>query len=257
MQNDTGRLKIHTAIRPEQPRAEMQEAAVQPEKAEKSMKWEPVRHPGQKRGGIRPRLIKRKNREEGERLTAGERMIRNTAVACALLLSVMALKNVDQPWSRQATESIRQAMTMRVDWDETLGQLSFVRALVPETALVFFNLGQGTDLKTPVNGMIIHEYTDQQPWLEYRCRAGEAVFSAFTGRVTAVGQGAGDEWIVLVEDEEGREAVYGYLAAAYVQVGQMAEVGQQIGVTAETDDSRLYFELRENGSAANPAGRMK
>ena len=95
---------------------------------------------------------------------------------------------------------------------------------------------------------------DTRPTAE---RVKEAVFSAFTGRVTAVGQGAGDEWIVLVEDEEGREAVYGYLAAAYVQVGQMAEAGQQIGVTAETDDSRLYFELRENGSAANPAGRMK
>lgn len=256
MQNETNRLKIHTGFRPEAVQA-ADKAAEQPEKQEKKIRWQSVPHPKQKKSRGPARMIRHKAREEGERLTAGERMIRNTAVACALLLSVMALKNVDQPWSRQATEGIKQAMTMRVDWDETLGQLSFVRALVPETALVFFNLGQGDDLRTPVNGLIGHEFTAQQPWMEYRCKAGEAVYAAFSGRVTAAGQGAGDEWIVLIEDDEGREAVYGYLAAAYVQVGQTVEAGQQIGAAADKENSRVYFEMRENGEAVDPAGRMK
>ncbi len=112
-------LKIHTLVRPQevQSASEQMPPPVQAEKVE--VKAQPkVRREKEKR---------RRTREQGEKLSAGERLVRNSAVACALLLTVMAMKNVDQPWSRQAVEGIRQAMTMRVDWDETLGKLSFVR----------------------------------------------------------------------------------------------------------------------------------
>lgn len=247
MQNDHSKLKIHTNVRPV-PQMEMDETQTEEKKvsgaSEKSQKTD-------KRWRRRTRPVR--VREKKEPLTNGEKLIRNTAVACALLLSVMALKNVDTPWSRQAAEGIRQVVTMRVDWDDTLGKLSFVRALVPDTALVFLNLGQGIDLRRPVQGEIVHEYTEQQPWIEFECEGVQSVCAASGGRVTASGQGAGEEWIVLIEGDDGDESVYGYLSESKVQVGQTIAAGDVIGYA----NDRVYFEIREDGAPVNPTGRMK
>ena len=251
MQNENGRLKIHTSMRPEEPGPVREEKSA----AEETVKAE--KRPGGQAWRAKAARSRKKPREMKEGMTAGERLLRNTAVACALLLTVMSLKNVDQPWSRKMTEGVRQAMTMRIDWDETLGRLSFVRALVPETALVFLNLGDRVDLIAPTAGKITHDYSEGQPWLEYACGPAEQVLAAADGVVTAAGQGAGGDWIVLIQSEDGTETVYGYLASVYVRAGQEVKAAQQIGATADEDESRLYFELRENGEAVNPAGRMK
>ncbi len=254
MQQDHDRLKIHTSVRPAQDVEEKQEIQEAELNAEEVVPQEERTVVGRREKRRRER---RSSMDNGNQTTAGERLVRNTAVACALLLTAMSIKNVDHPWAQKATEGVRQAMTMRVDWDDTLGRLSFVRALVPETALVFLNLGQSDRLAAPVEGDVIHEYRDEQPWLEYRCEAGQAVSAAMSGRVTAVGQGLSGDWTILIEDSEGAEAVYGYLASVYVQVGQSIEKGQQIGAAQERADARLYFEWREDGEAIDPAERME
>lgn len=256
MQNDHDRLKIHTNARPA---AEPEESVREPVEGERQNSLHEAPPPAKemnrkRRSGGTARRQRKQEAKDGP--TAGEKLLRNTAVACALMLSVMALKNVDQPWSRKVTEGVRQAMTMRIDWDETLGRLSFVRSLVPETALVFLNLGGQADLSAPVRGEIAHEYTEQQPWLEYSCGAAQPVYSAMKGVVTAVGAGAGGDWIVLIQDADGRETVYGYLANVYVEVGQAVEAGQQVGATSDEENSRLYFEFREDGAAVDPGARI-
>ncbi len=254
MQNENSRLKIHTNVRPAVP-DEAKETAQENETRQTEERRQPL--PARGRESKRLRGSEGKKKDQADRQTVGERMMRNTAVACALLLTVMAIRNVDQPWSEKAEEGIRQVMTMRVDWDETLGKLSFVRALVPDTALVFLNMGGGQDLSTPVSGTVTHEFTGQQPWLEYRCPAGQTVCAALSGTVTAAGRGAGNDWTVLIESEEGDETVYGYLQEVYVQAGQQVEAGEVLGITENKADSRLYFEFREDGQAADPSGRMK
>lgn len=255
--SESNRLKIHTGVRPSE---QIQETAEnQNVQAERKMPAEaPQSEQQTKHRAQREKCMRRGRRqEEGERLTAGEKLLRNTAAACALLLSVMALKNVDQPWSRKASEGIRQAMTMRVDWDETLGRLSFVRALVPDTALVFLNMGQSIDLVKPVEGSIRHEYSPEQPWLEYVCDGAQTVGAASDGIVTAVGQGAGGDWIVVVECEDGTQTVYGYLAQVNVKAADTILQGDTIGMTANGQESRLYFEMREEGQSVDPAPRMR
>ena len=185
------------------------------------------------------------------RLTFGERLIRNSAVACALLLTLMAVRNIDAPWSNRLTQSIRSAVSMRVDWDHTIGRLSFVRALMPDTALVFLNMGEGDALARPVEGTLSHAFSADQPWQEYACEADSPVSCAQAGTVTAVGRGAGSDYIVLVS-HEGGESVYGYLASAGVQEGQQVEKGQELGKSSE----RLYFEWREEGQSVDPADRL-
>lgn len=262
--SENSRLKIHTNTRPTEPMtAAASDAAQQssaPIEREQNVSPQPSAEETERMRAqvqrARRRNRSRRSREE-QPLTAGEKLLRNTAAACALLLTAMAIKNVDQPWSRQAAEGIRQAMTMRVDWDETLGKLSFVRAIVPDTALVFLNMGEERDLIRPVKGEVSHAFTEQQPWIEYRCEAGEAVCAAADGMVTAAGQGAGGDWIVLIECADGTQTVYGYLAEVYVKAGDAAEKGQQIGATADKADSRLYFELRGQDGSIDPEPRMK
>lgn len=254
MQQDQNRLKIHTSARPAEEMIQNQRTQV-PEKEQKETSDKPVS--SQKKASSDRKRGRRIRRETGDRMTTEEKLLRNTAVACALLLTVMAMKNADLPWTQKAAAGIKQAMTMSIDWDETLGRLSFVRRLVPETALVFLNMGTGNGLIRPTEGEVSHEYTDQQPWLEYSCRPAEAVCAAMKGKVTAVGQSMSGDWTILIEGDEGRETVYGYLAGVYVQTGQTVERGQQIGMAADEKNARLYFELRENGEAVNPAQRMK
>ncbi len=264
--SENSRLKIHTNTRPTEPMPTERLSAVQESdestEREQNVPLQPSAEESERmraqvrRERQRTRSRRTRSREE-QPLTTGEKLLRNTAVACALLLTVMALKNVDQPWSRQATEGIRQAMTMRVNWDETLGKLSFVRAIVPDTALVFLNMGESGTLICPVGGEVSHAFVEQQPWVEYRCEAGEAVCAAADGTVTAAGQGAGGDWIVLIDHSDDMQTVYGYLASAYVKAGDTVEKGQQIGATANQADSRFYFELREDGKSTDPTLRMK
>ena len=256
MQNENGRLKIHTSMRPEEPSPVREEKSAAAEEAVKTEK-RPGRTTGSGEWRAKVGRRRKKPREMKEGMTTGERLLRNTAVACALLLTVMSLKNADQPWSRKMTEGVRQAMTMRIEWDESLGRLSFVRTLVPETALVFLNLGERADLSAPTEGEITHEYSESQPWIEYACSPAQQVMAATDGVVTAAGQGAGGDWIVLIQSKEGIETVYGYLKSIYVRAGQEVKQAQQIGATADSAESRLYFELREDGEAVDPAGRMK
>ena len=163
-----------------------------------------------------------------------------------------AQQNFNQsPWSNRLTQSIRSAVSMRVDWDHTIGRLSFVRALMPDTALVFLNMGEGDALARPVEGTLSHAFSADQPWQEYACEADSPVSCAQAGTVTAVGRGAGSDYIVLVS-HEGGESVYGYLASAGVQEGQQVEKGQELGKSSE----RLYFEWREEGQSVDPAERL-
>lgn len=243
MEGGNSRLKIHTSVVSARPSPETANAA-----------------PPQKEAAAKPRASsKRADRRSRPKLslTTGEKLIRNTAIAGAAFLCVLAVRNVNQPWSDTAINGIRQAMTMRVDWDESIGRLSFVRALVPETALVFLNLGEKADLLPPVNGGLSHAYSQEQPWLEFDAESGAPVCAVAGGRVTAAAQGMGGDWIVLIEHDGGMETVYGYLASARVKAGQPVEAGDVIGFAADGDKARLYFELRENGQSVDPTGRFK
>ena len=235
MENEHSRLKIHTSAR----RPEDQTAA--------QTKQESLPRPG---------IKKRKPKKLGLPLTTGERLIRNTAIAGALLLVVLAVRNVDEPWSDQAISGLKQAVTMRVDWDDSIGRLSFVRALVPDAALVFLNMSGRDRLTMPVNGTLTHAWTEEQPWQEYACEAGSAVLAAGGGRILAASEGMGGDWVVLIGHEGGAETTYGYLADATVQVGQTVEAGDVIGHAAQSDDAGVYFELRENSLPADPSGRF-
>ena len=207
--------------------------------------WKCLPHPLQRRG-------LRRAGSPRPKLSAGDRMLRNTAVACALLLGVLALGNIRQPWAMRASETVQRALTMHIDLDSSIGRLSFVRDWMPESALVFFNLDGGAELAAPVSGELKHAYSDDQPWLLFACPEDSPVCAAADGVVTAVSELSGGSTGVLIDHGEGMETVYAYLSSASVQPGDAVSRGQALGQSA----AQLYFELRQSEAAVDPTERM-
>lgn len=229
MSENKSKLRIHAQITPEQ-----HEKTVP-----KAVRWRCIQHPQSKR---------RSNRK----LNYGERLLRNSALACAALLAVLAVGNINQPWARRTSATIEQALTMHIDLDESIGRLSFVRNLMPESALVFLNLSSDAELACPVNGELTHAYSEIQPWLTFSCASGSDVFAAADGIVTAVSALPEDATGILIDHGNGTESVYACMEKSDVQPGDTISRGQVLG----TADSMLYFELRENELPVDPTERM-
>ncbi len=182
------------------------------------------------------------------RLTFQERLLRNSCLACAVLLGVLALGNLNQPWARKAADSIEQALTMEIDLDESLGQLSFVQRLMPESALVFFNLSGSSELQPPVQGEISHIFSPNQPWLMFSCDPGAPVCAAADGTVAAISPLSDGSYALLIDHGDSRETVTACLQEISVQVGDNLLRGAAIGTASQS----LFFELREGGEAIDP-----
>lgn len=55
-----------------------------------------------------PQVVRRK-------MTHGERLLRNSAIACALLFVILSLRNIDQPWAQVASGGVERALTASID----------------------------------------------------------------------------------------------------------------------------------------------
>lgn len=236
MSAEKSNLRIHAQITPEI--AEKTKAS-----ESKAVRWRSLPHPLQK---------KKRPPKEKQKLTFSDRLLRNSALACAMLLGILAIGNINQPWARSASESVQRALTMRIDLDETIGELSFVHDLMPESALVFLNLSGENELAAPVDGKLTHAFSDLQPWLVFESTPGSEIIAAADGTVTAVSRLSGDTVGILIDHGSGLESVYAYLAEAAVQPGDAVRRGQKIG----TSELSVYFELRENETSVDPTARM-
>ena len=194
--------------------------------------------------------FKNRRRSAKPRLTFGERLLRNSAIACALLLALLAARNIDTPWTRAAVEGVERALTMKINLDESLGSLSFVRDLMPESMLVFFDLSGKSELAQPVEGTLEKRFDEQQPWVEFACEPDAEVMAAEAGTVVATTQLSGGGWGVMIEHDNGLESVCAYLLEPSVHAGERVERGQSI---ARSEAGRVYFEVRREGEIIDPA----
>lgn len=183
------------------------------------------------------------------KMSFSERLLRNSAVACALMLGILAVRNLDVPWARAAMGGIEQALTMRIDLDESLGKLTFVRALMPESVLVFFDLSNQSVYERPVDGTLTQVYSQERPWLEFECPEGSEVKAAEAGEVLVVAELTNGDWGVMIDHGEGKETVYAYLSEPEIAVGDQVERGQRLGALS---GEQAYFEARENGEPCDP-----
>ena len=174
-----------------------------------------------------------------KKLRFGERMLRNTAIATALLLCAVAAKTAGI-----APEDSLLSRAVTMDLSESLGGLKFVSNLLPESARVFWNLGQERHSAPSVAAMT-HEYTAAEPYRTYS--EGEAQASA-DGEVMSVVRDAAGRQTVRLRHDSGMETIYGNLIAASVREGEQVKAGQVLGVSRA-----LVYEMRAEGLPTDPA----
>ena len=195
-----------------------------------------------------PKQTPRKHPHIQKRLSFQERLLRNSLFACALLLGILSLSNLDAPWAQKAASGIEQALTMKIDLDESLGQLSFVQRIMPESALVFLNLSGTENQALPVEGSISHAYSEDQPWLMYNTIEGSTVFACAEGTIAAISPVSDGSYGILIDHGEGLESVTACLKDVCIAMGDKVARGTAIG----TSGTSLYFELRSGDQACNP-----
>lgn len=176
---------------------------------------------------------------QAKKLRFGERMLRNTAIATALFLCAAAAKTAGI-----APEDSLLSRAVTMDLSESLGGLKFVSALLPESARVFWNLGQERHSAPSVAAMT-HAYSAAEPYLVYS--EGEALASA-DGDVMSVARDAAGRITVRLRHESGMETLYGNLIAAAVREGDHVQTGQTLGVSRA-----LTYEMRAEGLPTDPA----
>ncbi len=186
------------------------------------------------------------------RIDMGDRLLRNGCIACALLLSILALNTLPMPWAQDVSNTISRALTMRIDLDQSIGRLSFVQRLMPESALVFLNLDGRSSMAAPTQGDIIHPYSTEQPWMMFSAMAGENVYAAADGIVSAVSPLSDGTYGILIDHGEGTETITANIRSTDLQTGAAVSRGDIIGHA----DRNIYFELRIGGESVDPADSL-
>ena len=181
-----------------------------------------------------------------------ESLTRNVAVAAALLLFVVAVRNAAIPEAKDVFTAVKDSVNMNLD--ETLGKLSFVSNLLPESALVFWNNADTVEVTAPVHGDVVHTFTEDEPYIGLLGVSSD-VHAAADGEVMNIAHGDGEERIVRIRHEDGLETIYGNLLQCYVAEGDQVYEGDILGETAARQP--VYFEVRKSGRSVDPVPLMK
>ena len=178
----------------------------------------------------------------------GERFARNLALAGMLLLTVTAARNAKLPEGRTVLSAVQDMV--EGNWDETLGKISFVSNMIPESVSVFFQSDlSDAFLSAPCFGTLTHGYSAAEPYLGYQCADGR-VYSAAAGQVMSIAHGENEERILRIRHDNGLETLYYNLAETFVQEGD--DVAADTCIAQAMADQTVIMEVKRDGLAIDP-----
>jgi murein DD-endopeptidase MepM/ murein hydrolase activator NlpD len=102
--------------------------------------------------------------------------------------------------------------------------------------------------------------TSMHRGLDLAAPEGTEVFAAADGTVTAVGNDPVYGIYIIITHSNRWTSLYGHLQTAYTVLHSEVKSGSLIGRVGSTGQStgpHLHFELRQNGRALDPAGRLR
>jgi len=188
----------------------------------------------------------------GKHLLKVDQLVRNLAVVGGLVLVVIAVRNSTIPQAQSVFGAIQESAGMQ--WDESIGKLSFVNTLLPEEIQeVWSDNANAKEILMPLNGEVVHAWSANEPYLLI---AGDlqTVYAADDGEVMAIAHGLDEELILRVRHEDNTESIYGNMSNVTVTEGDRVTAGEPLGTVRSAQP--LAFELRENGRSVDPARRM-
>lgn len=180
-----------------------------------------------------------------------DKLIRNLAVTGAMLLTVVAVKNLGTPESQSVFAALQASAGM--EWDESIGKLSFVNGLLPESIQAVWSDEADITVLAPVQGETVHVWSEKEPYVLINGNTAD-VRAAENGEVMSIAHGLEEERILRVRHDNGTEALYGNLAECYAQEGDLVYAGDVIAKVLE--GKALAFELRVDGRSVDPTGKM-
>ena len=180
-----------------------------------------------------------------------DRLVRNLAVVGVLLLTVVALRGSSAPQAQSVFSALQESAGM--EWDESVGKLSFVNSLLPQSLQEVWNPTADVMVSAPLSGETVHAWSKSEPYITIQGRT-EQIRAAADGEVMSIAHGMDEERIIRVRHDDGTEALYGNLAQSHVGQGQRVYAGDVIATLLA--DHPLAFELRVDGRSVDPSGRM-
>lgn len=181
-------------------------------------------------------------------------VVLQAGICAVILLSVVGFRAIDTPLTNRITDGIAQAVTMDIDLSENLGELQFVKDVMPESVLVFW---QGTadapkEFVQPLNGEVAVAFTEKVAGL-LLVGTDAQVYAAADGEVASVTKGQDGDFILKLKHSGGIETLYGFLQGVKVAQGDRVAAGQNIGLAMPTNGGvQLYFQAARDGKAFDP-----
>lgn len=177
----------------------------------------------------------------------GERLARNLALAGMLVLTIAAVRNAQLPTGQTVLTAVQDMIDS--DWDESLGKISFVSNLFPETVSVFFASSPKAALTAPCFGALAHKWSANEPYLSYENSDGK-VYALSAGQVMSLAHGMDEERIIRVRQEDGLETLYYNLAAVHVAEGDRVTTETCLGDAIA--NRQVVVEVRREGRSIDP-----
>lgn len=182
----------------------------------------------------------------------GEKLARNLALAGMCLLLIASVRNERLPSGQTVRTAIQQIIQPNLN--ESLGKISFVSKLLPETAAVFFETQAEPALTAPCFGGVSHAWSATEPYVSFRSE-NNRVYAAADGEVMSVAHGMEEETILRIRHDNGLETFYYNLAQSNVKEGDPVREDTCVGTLLAGKEAA--FEVRRAGISVDPAGFLR
>lgn len=172
---------------------------------------------------------------------------RNLAFLMLLLVCLASIHNQKLPDGQTVLTAVQS--TLDENWDESLGKITFVDHMIPQTLAVFLDASAPVHLSLPCNGTLSHLWEDAAPYLSF-APSDSAAFAVADGEVMHLSHGADDTLSLRIRHENGLETVYYQLSSVSVSEGDHVAAASPIGQIK--NGSELVLDVRKNGLSVNP-----
>ncbi len=183
-----------------------------------------------------------------ERKSGFLKLNRNVAFLMLLMVCLASIHNSTLPSGKTVLTALQQ--TVDSDWDETLGQITFVDQLLPQTLSVFFAQPMNTSLSLPCLGSMAHPWQADAPYVSFVPDTSAALAMA-DGEVMNVSHGADNALTLRIRHDSGLESVYYHLSAVFCREGDIVKKGDTIATISQGQN--LVVDVRRDGLSVDPA----
>lgn len=211
----------------------------------------------------------------------GWRTFYRVVVALGIFAALLVIKESPHPWSQQAREGLRVALT--TEWDVTpvldravaiglqtvnMDWPMFHELSSPVLPAMVEPQDEGA-WAIPVSGQVVQEFgwvksaednlEHFNPGIDICAQVGSEVQVVQPGKVSRIGHDRTYGEFVLIEHRKGEYALYAGISDISVKEGDPVEGGQIIGKVAEPTSGEpvLHFEVREDDKLVDPLKKIK